>query len=163
MFLGWPWSMGQEKILATETKDVTSVLNGLIETCKDGENGFKTAAEKAKEPSLKALFLKYSAQRAGFVQELTSLVSSMGEKPAESGHVAATLHRGWMGLKEALSKDEDTALVNEAEAGEDAAMKAYKEAVVATLPVGAASLVQKQFAGVQEAHGVMRDLKHSRN
>ena len=148
--------------MATETKDVTSVLNGLIETCKDGETGFKSAAEKAKEPSLKTLFLKYSAQRAGYVQELTSLVSSMGDKPSESGHVAAALHRGWMGLKEALTKDEDTALINEAEAGEDAAMKAYKEAVAASLPSNATTLVQKQFAGVQEAHGVMRDLKHSR-
>lgn len=148
--------------MATETKDVTSVLNELIETCKDGDNGFKSAAEKAKDPTLKALFLKYSAQRAGYVQELTTLVSSLGQKPAESGHVAATLHRGWMGLKEALSSDEDTALINEAEAGEDAAMKAYKGAVAATLPSEAMTLVQKQFKGVQEAHGVMRDLKHSR-
>jgi uncharacterized protein (TIGR02284 family) len=152
-----------DPLMATETKEVTSVLNGLIETCKDGETGFRTAAEKVKEPSLKALFLKYSSQRAGYVQELTSLVSSMGEKPAESGHIAASLHRGWMGLKEALSKDEDTALINEAEAGEDAAMKAYREAVAANLPAAASALVQKQFSGVQEAHGIMRDLKHSRN
>ena len=162
MILPEAGSIRQETTLATETKDVTSVLNGLIETCKDGDEGFKSAAEKVKDPSLKTLFLKYSAQRAGYVQELTTLVSSMGEKPAESGHVVATLHRGWMGLKEALSKDEDTALINEAEAGEDAAMKAYREAVAASLPASAQALVQKQFAGVQEAHGVMRDLKHSR-
>lgn len=148
--------------MATETKDVTSVLNELIETCRDGENGFRTAAEKVKDPTLKSLFLKYSSQRAGFVQELSSLVSSLGEKPAESGHMAATLHRGWMGLKEALSSDEDTALINEAEAGEDAAMKAYKEASNASLPTNVLAIVQKEFAGVQEAHGVMRDLKHSR-
>ena len=148
--------------MATETKDVTAVLNELIETCKDGETGFKTAAEKVKEPSLKALFSKYSAQRAGYVTELTSLVSTMGAKPAESGHVAASLHRGWMGLKEALTSDEDTALINEAEAGEDVAMKAYKTAIAASLPAAAATLVQKQFAGVQEAHNKVRDLKHSR-
>ena len=86
----------------------------------------------------------------------------MGEKPAESGHVVASLHRGWMGIKEALSKNEDTALINEAESGEDAAMKAYKEALATTLPASAQAVVQKQFAGVQEAHGVVRDLKHSR-
>ncbi len=148
--------------MATETKDVTSILNELIETCKDGDNGFKSAAEKAKEPSLKAMFLKYSAQRAGYVQELTAAVSALGDKPAESGHVAATVHRGWMGLKEALSSGGDTALINEAEAGEDVAMKAYKTAVAASLPSTVMTLVQKQFAGVQEAHGVMRDLKHSR-
>ena len=148
--------------MATETKDVTSVLNGLIETCKDGDEGFKQAAEKVKDPSLKTLFLKYSAQRAGYVQELTTLVSSLGEKPADSGHVVASLHRGWMGLKEALTSDKDTALINEAEAGEDAAMKAYKEALNTSLPASAQAVVQKQFAGVQEAHNTVRDLKHSR-
>lgn len=148
--------------MATETKEVTSTLNGLVETCKDGDEGFKKAAEKAKDPSLKTLFLKYSAQRAGYVQELSSLVSSLGEKPAEHGHVAASLHRGWMGLKEALTKDEDTALINEAEAGEDAAMKAYRDALSSSLPTNVSAVVQKQFAGVQEAHGVIRNLKHSR-
>ncbi len=148
--------------MATETADAASVLNELLETCKDGENGFKTVAEKVKDPSLKSLFMKYAAQRAGYVQELTAAVSSLGEKPAESGHVAATLHRGWMGLKEAVTKDQDTALVNEAEAGEDMAMKAYKQAVSKPLPATVLALVQKQFAGVQEAHNVVRDLKHSR-
>jgi uncharacterized protein (TIGR02284 family) len=142
--------------------DVSSVLNDLIETCKDGEEGFRTAAEKVKDPSLKSLFTKYSAQRAGFVKELQTAVSQLGEKPAESGHVAAVLHRGWINLKEALAKDEDTAIVNEAEAGEDAAMKAYKEAIAKALPSDVQALVQRQFAGVQEAHGVVRDLKHSR-
>ena len=109
--------------------DVSNVLNDLIETCKDGEEGFRTSAEKVKDSSLKSLFSKYAAQRAGFVKELQAAVSQLGEKPAESGHVAAGLHRGWIRLKEALASDEDTAIINEAEAGEDAAMKSYKEAI----------------------------------
>ena len=43
--------------MATETneaKEATSVLNDLIETCKDGEHGYKTAAERAKDSSLKS-------------------------------------------------------------------------------------------------------------
>ena len=149
--------------MATETSDVTGVLNDLIQTCKDGEEGFQKAAEKVKEPQLKALFTKYSSQRAGFVQELQSAVSQMGGDPSKSGHVSASLHRGWISVKEALSGDQDTAIVDEAEAGEDAAMKAYREALAKTLPANVQTLVQKQFTGVQEAHGVVRDLKHSRH
>ena len=147
--------------MATDNKDVTSVLNDLIETCKDGEQGFQTAAEKAKDSSLKSLFSKYASQRAGYVQELQSAVRDLGEDPATTGHVAATLHRGWINLKEALSKDEDKALINECESGEDAAIKNYKDALTKSLPANVLSLVQKQFSGVQEAHGVIRDLKHS--
>ncbi len=142
--------------------DVSDVLNGLIETAKDGEQGFKTAAEKVKESSLKSLFSKYASQRASYAQELQTAVSGLGEKPAESGHVAAGLHRGWMNLKEALSKNEDKAIIDEAESGEDAAKKAYSEALQKNLPAGIKSLVQKQYNGVLEAHGVVRDLKHSR-
>ncbi|MBV8706021.1 MAG: PA2169 family four-helix-bundle protein [Acidobacteriaceae bacterium] len=150
--------------MATETndtKDVVSVLNDLIETCKDGEQGFRTAAEKAKDSSLKSLFSKYASQRAGYVTELQSAVRDMGGDPATSGHVAATLHRGWINLKEALSRDEDKAIINECESGEDAAIKNYKDALSKSLPANLLSLVQKQFSGVQEAHGVIRDLKHS--
>jgi uncharacterized protein (TIGR02284 family) len=144
-----------------DTKEVTSVLNDLIETCKDGEQGFKTAAERAKDSSLKSLFSKYASQRAGYVQELQSAVRELGGDPATSGHVAATLHRGWINLKEALSKDEDKAIINECESGEDAAVKNYKDALSKSLPASVLSLVQKQFSGIQEAHGVIRDMKHS--
>lgn len=143
------------------SKEVVSVLNDLIETCKDGEKGFQSAAEKAKDSSLRSLFTKYASQRATYSQELQSLVSTMGEKPAESGSISATLHRGWLTLKEAVSKDEDKALIFEAETGEDVAMKNYKDALSKTLPSNVLTLIQKQFAGVQEAHGVIRDMKHS--
>ncbi len=148
--------------MATETSEVSSVLNGLIETCKDGENGFRKAAADAKESSLQSLFSKYSAQRAGYAQELQTLVTGLGEKPATGEHLAAKLHRGWIGLKESVTSDKDKGIIDEAEAGEDAAMKNYKEALDKTLPASILTVVQKQFTGVQEAHGVIRDLKHSR-
>jgi uncharacterized protein (TIGR02284 family) len=147
--------------LTVTNTETTQTLNELIEICKDGENGFKQAAEKAKDASLKSLFLKYSTQRAGYAQELQSAVSLLGDKPETTEHVAAKLHRGWMGLKQALTSNEDKALIDECEAGEDAAMKAYKQALEKSMAGNIETLIRKQFAGVSEAHGVMRDLKHS--
>ncbi len=146
--------------MATETKEIISTLNGLIETAKDGQNGFTAAAEKAKEASVKSLFTRYATQRTQYAQELTAAVTAMGGDPSTSGHALASLHRGWLGLKEAVSSDTDKALIDEAEAGEDAAIKAYKQALGQTLPADAQALVQRQFTGVQEAHGTIRDLKH---
>jgi uncharacterized protein (TIGR02284 family) len=147
--------------MATADNDVVDILNGLIETCKDGEQGFRQAAEKAKDPSFQSLFTKYASQRAGYVTELQQLVSGLGEKPATSGHFVANLHRGWIGLKSAISVT-DQSLIDECEAGEDAAMKNYREATGQALPSNIAQVVARQFSGVQEAHGVIRDLKHSR-
>jgi uncharacterized protein (TIGR02284 family) len=148
--------------MATETKEVTAVLNGLIETCKDGENGFRKAATDVQDPSLRSLFSKYASQRANFAQELQQLVSGLGEKPATGEHLSAKLHRGWLGLKESVTGDKDKAIIFEAEAGEDAAMKNYQEALKEPLPPSVLAVVQTQFSGVQEAHGIVRDLKHSR-
>ncbi len=148
--------------MATLEKQTTSVLNDLIETCKDGEQGFRTAAEKAKDSSLKSLFAEYASQRAEYARELQSIVAEFGEDPATTGHVSATLHRGWIHLKEALSKNEDKALIDECEAGEDAAVKNYREALSKGLPAEVSEVIQDQFAGVQQAHSVVRDLKHGR-
>jgi uncharacterized protein (TIGR02284 family) len=146
---------------SSDTKDIVSVLNNLIETNKDGHEGFRLASEKVKDPSLKSLFSKYASQRASNVTELQDLVSRLGEKPATTGHIAASLHRGWINLKEALSRDEDKAIINECEAGEDAAISNYRDALNKSLPSDVLAVVQRQFSGVQEAHSVIRDLKHS--
>jgi len=148
--------------MTTETQQVSSVLNGLIETCKDGESGFRKAAADVKEASLRSLFSKYSTQRASYAGELQQLVSGLGEKPAAGEHLSAKLHRGWIGLKESVVDDKDRAIIFEAEAGEDAAMKNYNDALKQPLPPSVQAVVQRQFAGVREAHGMIRDLKHSR-
>lgn len=146
--------------MATENKEIVSTLNGLVETLKDGEKGFTSAAEKAKDPSLKSLFTKYASQRTEYAAELQRFVAQLGGEPASSGHLGASLHRGWMGLKEALSKNEDKALIEECESGEDAAVKAYRDALAKGLPPQVQSVVETQFSGIQQAHGVIRDLKH---
>ena len=45
--------------------DIASTLNELIETCKDGQEGFKQAAEGVERSDLKSLFFEFSQQRAG--------------------------------------------------------------------------------------------------
>ena len=54
--------------------EVISTLNGLIETCKDGQDGFKTAAEGVERSDLKSLFYEFAQQRSQFAGELQTLV-----------------------------------------------------------------------------------------
>jgi uncharacterized protein (TIGR02284 family) len=50
--------------MATDNEKVISTLNDLIETCRDGEKGFRTAAENVKGAELKTLFSRFSQQPA---------------------------------------------------------------------------------------------------
>src|SRR5438445_621278 len=60
-------------------KETISTLNDLIETLKDGQEGFRQAAEAVADPKLKSLFNEYSLQRARFAGELQSQAVALGE------------------------------------------------------------------------------------
>src|SRR5271156_1358288 len=97
--------------------DVISVMNDLIETCKDGEQGFRTAGDAIENPEIRTLFHMYAQQRAHFASELNNEVLRHGGEPAESGHASASLHRGWMNLRQAVSGRSETAIIDECERG----------------------------------------------
>ena len=136
-----------------------STLNNLIETCKDGENGFRTAAEGLKNPQIKTKFLEYARQRADMVRELQGAVRTLGGDPETTGSVTASMHRGWMDIKSAILGKDDHAILAEAERGEDVAVAAYQSALQESLPAQAQTIVQQQAARIREAHDTVRDLR----
>lgn len=136
-----------------------SVLNDLIETCKDGELGFKSAAEGLKNPEIKAKFQEYSRQRAEMARELQAEVRRLGGDPEKAGSVSGSLHRGWLDVKSAITGKDDAGITAEAERGEDSAKAAYENALKETLPASAQTLVQQQAAKVRQAHDHVRDLR----
>jgi uncharacterized protein (TIGR02284 family) len=136
-----------------------ATLNNLIETCKDGELGFKTAAEGLKSPEIKARFLEYSRARGEMVRELQSEVRRLGGDPEKSGSMSGSLHRGWLDIKSAITGKDDHAILAEAERGEDVAKSAYENALKETLPASAQLIVQQQAAKVRQAHDHVRDLR----
>lgn len=140
------------------TEQAVSTLNNLIETCRDGQEGFKTAAEGVNNPELRELFHEYSRQRAGFVGELEDEVRRLGGEPDATGSVTASLHRGWMGLKAALTGGDEASILAECERGEDAAMSNYRAAFNVDLPANVRQMAERQFAGIKEAHNKIRNL-----
>jgi uncharacterized protein (TIGR02284 family) len=140
------------------TEQVVSTLNSLIETCRDGQEGFKTAAEGVGSEELKELFYSYAQQRASFVGELQDEVRRLGGEPDTSGSVTASLHRGWMDIRAAVTDGEESSILSECERGEAAALSNYRAAFGADLPASVHQIVERQFAEVKEAHNRIRNL-----
>lgn len=138
--------------------EVVSTLNHLIETCRDGQEGFRTAAEGVRRADLRELFGRYSRQRAGFVGELQDEVRRLGGDPERTGSLVASLHRGWMGLRAALEGGDEHAIVGECGRGEDVAMAAYRDALGTDMPANVRSMVERQFAEIKEAHNLIGNL-----
>src|SRR5918911_5383484 len=120
--------------MAIDHDDVISTLNNLIETCKDGQNGFQTAADGVKNGELKTLFLTYAQQRAQFAGELQAEVRRLGGDPETTASTVGALHRGWINLKAAITGEDEGAIISECERGEDGAVRAYEDALRGELP-----------------------------
>ena len=144
--------------MSLDTKEVCSILNDLVETCKDGEEGFRTAAEHVTNPSYKSLFSEFSAQRVKFAAELQIEVTRLGGEAQKSGSISAAAHRGWLDLKSAVTHGEDSSIVAECERGEDNAKKHYREALAKDLPGEVRTIVERQARTVQETHDKVRSL-----
>ncbi len=148
--------------MALDNDEVISTLNNLVETCKDGQNGFRTAAEAIKNSELTTLFNTYSQQRARFAAELQDEVLRLGGDPEETGSTAAALHRGWMNIKSAVTGEDDGAVISECERGEDSAVEAYEEALETDLPNDVKVIVSRQFSQVKEAHDRIRSIEKAK-
>ena len=141
--------------------DVISTLNNLIETCKDGQEGFQQAAEGVQNSQLKSIFYEFGQQRAQFAGELQALVRELGGDPETSASTAGALHRGWINIKSAITGQDDQAILNECERGEDVAKSAYKDALEENLPANISSVVSDQYTAVQAAHDQIKALRDS--
>jgi uncharacterized protein (TIGR02284 family) len=146
---------------SSSNDDVISTLNGLIETCKDGQEGFQQAAEGVERSDLKTLFYEFSQQRAQFSGDLQALVRDLGGDPEKSGSITGALHRGWINIKAAVTGQDEHAILNECERGEDAAKAAYKSALESNLPSNIAETVQNQYSSVLAAHDRVKALRDS--
>jgi conserved hypothetical protein len=150
--------------MAEKNDEVISVLNDLIETCKDGEQGFRTAAEgvgKTGDAELRTLLNAHAQERARFAADLQSEVLHLGGDPSKSGHVSGSFHRGWMNLKSAISANSEASIIEECESGERAAMKNYEGALKKMLPADLMEIVETQYAEIKLAHARLKGLERA--
>lgn len=145
----------------TDNDNVISTLNNLIETCKDGQEGFQQASEGVKNSELKTLFGTYAQQRSGFAGELQTEVRRLGGDPEKTSSTAGALHRGWINIKAAITGQDEGAIISECERGEDSAKSNYEEASKSDLPANIRELVERQFAEVKQAHDRIRTLERA--
>jgi uncharacterized protein (TIGR02284 family) len=142
-----------------QQKEIISTVNSLIETLKDGEKGFRDAAEAVKDPQLKSLFQEYSQQRARFANELQTQARSLGESdPEKTSSAAGAMHRAWINLKSAVTSGDDKAILSECERGEDSAVHEFEEAMQDGLTSPLRDIVSRQYSEIKSAHDRVKHL-----
>jgi uncharacterized protein (TIGR02284 family) len=138
----------------TEIKDTVSKL---IETCKDGQEGYRQAAETIQNLEYKSFFELQSAERGRFATELQSFVA---DKDKDSGSMSGALHRTWIDLKGKLGAG-DAAILSSVEQGEDDAKHTYEDALKGSPPAELVSIIRRQYASVKNAHDRVKSWRDS--
>lgn len=142
-----------------DNDDIVSTLNHLIETCKDGEEGFRTCAEDATGLQLKTLLTTRSQRCATAARELQDLVRSLGGDPETESSFSASMHRRWINIKAAVLGKDNEAILNECERGEDTAVRSYRQALDKDLPAPIRAIVDRQYQGVVQNHDQIKILR----
>ena len=140
-----------------------SVTKDLMETLADGRDGYAEGATKLVEENreIASTFRRLSSQRASFYTELEGMAKDYGDDVEESGSTLASLHRGWMSLRDALSGSSPEGVIDAAEQGEDHAVSVYEKARTEDISIGLRTVVERQYADVKAAHDEIRALKNS--
>ena len=145
----------------SQQKEIISTINGLIETLKDGQEGFRQASEAVKDSQLKSLFSEYSLQRSKFAGELQNEAITLGDhNPEDSSSTAGAMHRAWINLKAAITSQDDHAILAECERGEDSAVSEYKKAMEEEeLSSPIRDTISRQYTDVKQAHDHIKALR----
>ena len=149
------------KIMADSNHDI-STLNSLIATTLDSVEGYREAADEIENGRFTGLFTSRAQERRTVVSDLQAQVRTLGGNPEDYGTVLAGAHRMFLDLKAKVTGQDDKAVVNEVERGEDHIKAKYESALADTdLSPATLAVISKAYQSVREGHDQMSALKHS--
>lgn len=139
----------------------SETLRDLIRINNDRVTGYSKAASQAKDDDLQSLFSQLAQQSRQFANELRSYISDNDKDVTDETTTAGKIYRTWMDVKATFGGDNRKAVLASCEFGEDAAQKAYKEALEdEELTTDVRAVIENEKAILREAHDrikMMRD------
>jgi uncharacterized protein (TIGR02284 family) len=153
--------MLSKEMKMVDNNDVIAALNELIETSRDGVEGFRTSAESAEDKRLKDFFLRHSKDIDESVRELQDLVRSLGGEPVDTTSISGTLHRRWIEIKAALTNHDNIGVLKEVEHAEYAAQASYQDMLEIDLPDSIKTVIVRQLEGIKRNHALVKQLREN--
>lgn len=139
------------------------VLNDLIKINNDRIKGYEKAAKETadKDVDLRTIFNDMAAESRVNAEELEQHWTASGPSPADDTTLSGDIYRIWMDVKATFSGKDRKAILASCEYGEDAAQKAYEQALKNTnLTPEVRALITNQKARLRKSHDkikLMRD------
>ncbi|MBK7884906.1 MAG: PA2169 family four-helix-bundle protein [Chitinophagaceae bacterium] len=144
----------------TTNENLVEVLNDLIQINNDRVVGYEKAVDETKslDVDLQTVFTKMADESRKYVAELTQKVTSLGGEPANDTTNKGKIYRVWMDVKATFTGSDRKTILDSCEFGEDAAQKAYKEALASEAEIDADTrqLITAQQASLKTSHDIIK-------
>ena len=154
------FSFWEKQLIMTNNEQLTETLNDLVRINNDRIEGYEKAAEQTRETDvdLHAIFLKMAAESRNYVDELQEEIFNIGGEASSSTTVSGKIYRAWMGVKNMFTGSDRKSILASCEYGEDAAQKAYNDALQSDAEIDADTrqLIMKQKNALKESHDIIK-------
>ena len=141
--------------------DEISTLNTLTATLLDSVKGYRDAAENSESGRFQQLFRTNADERARCAEDLRAEVRRLGGEPEDDQSTMGALHQRWLDLKAAITGQDDKAIINEVERGEDYLKSKFQAALEGdTLTGESRAVVESAHQSVLKGHDQISSIKH---
>jgi uncharacterized protein (TIGR02284 family) len=150
----------QKIIIMSNNEKLIEVLNDLIRINNDRVKGYENASAEAKltDADLYATFNKMANASRKYAAELGNEVQRFGGEPATGTTNSGKIFRAWMDVKATFSGKDRQAILESCEYGEDAAQKAYRDALASDAEISAETrqLITEQQSSLKTSHDIIK-------
>lgn len=142
-------------------RNLTAHLNKLIKVFLDAEKAYDRAIELTEDERLKATYRELREKRREFADEIQTLVTAIGEQPADSGTVDMSVEIALNEIQLPFSSDRDKFILNAVTKGIDDSMDDFDTILSQELPLAVRSSLESIHelykADQQQLHTLRKD------
>ena len=141
--------------------DEISTLNTLIATTIDSVTGYENSAKDIDNQRFAEIFRERANERQQVVEQLRNEVRRLGGNPEDDGSFLGKTHQRFEDMKAAITGQDEKAIINEVERGEDYLKEKFETALNGDALSGESrSVVERCYQSVRSGHDQMSQLKH---
>ena len=144
----------------TTNENLVEVLNDLVQINNDRIEGYQKAAEETKnlDVDLKTIFIKMAEESIKYKTELVNEITKFGGEPVTGTTGLGKIYRVWMDVKATFTGHDRQSVLEACEFGEDAAQKAYRDALASDAEMSAESrqLITSQQSSLKTSHDIIK-------
>jgi len=146
-----------------EKKNITDLLERLLEVIKISRKGYKDAAEQVKDPVLQTRFNQYTQQRNIYMEKLSSMVTQNGGTPGDAESFEGNMMRMWIDFKSGLIGHDNAKIIDQCLKEEQNTLIEFDNALKEELPDSIKNILDSMDEEIKKSYQQLQEFRQQYN